>query len=204
MALRHDAVRQQRKAEFIPATLETAKYDGKIWGVPKQSDAAFLYYSTDQVEEAPATWQEVYEQAAENDGIVYQGAAYEGLTCDFLEIAFAAGGKVLSEDGNKADVRLAGEPQGARSSWSTAITNGAAPKAVTTYMEERGAPRLRGRQRDVPCATGRTRTRRPEERQEKGKFEVAPFPEFEGGGKAGILGGDNLVISVTPRTRAAR
>ena len=27
------------------------------------------------------------------------------------------------------------------------------------------------------------------------KFEVAPFPEFEGGGKAGILGGHNLVIS---------
>ena len=35
--------------------------------------------------------------------------------------------------------------------------------------------------------------RRPTE--VKGKFEVAPFPEFEGGGKAGILGGHNLVIS---------
>ena len=29
----------------------------------------------------------------------------------------------------------------------------------------------------------------------KGKFEVVPFPEFEGAGKAGILGGANLVIS---------
>ena len=29
----------------------------------------------------------------------------------------------------------------------------------------------------------------------KGKFAVAPFPAFEGGGKAGILGGANLVIS---------
>ena len=29
----------------------------------------------------------------------------------------------------------------------------------------------------------------------KGKFEVVPFPAFEGGGKAGILGGANLVIS---------
>ena len=27
------------------------------------------------------------------------------------------------------------------------------------------------------------------------KFEVAPFPEFEGGGKGGIIGGHNLVIS---------
>jgi multiple sugar transport system substrate-binding protein len=30
----------------------------------------------------------------------------------------------------------------------------------------------------------------------KGKFDVAPFPEFEGGGKAGILGGHNQVVSV--------
>jgi multiple sugar transport system substrate-binding protein len=29
----------------------------------------------------------------------------------------------------------------------------------------------------------------------KGKFKVMPYPEFEGGGKAGILGGANLVIS---------
>ena len=61
----------------------------------------------------PATWQDVYKQAAQKDGIVYQGAAYEGLTCDFLELAFAAGGEVLSEDGTSRS-RLAREPQGAR------------------------------------------------------------------------------------------
>jgi multiple sugar transport system substrate-binding protein len=30
----------------------------------------------------------------------------------------------------------------------------------------------------------------------KGKYKVAPLPSFEGGGKAGILGGHNSVISV--------
>ena len=29
----------------------------------------------------------------------------------------------------------------------------------------------------------------------KGKFKVAPYPPFEGGGKAAILGGHNMVIS---------
>ena len=29
-----------------------------------------------------------------------------------------------------------------------------------------------------------------------GKYKVAPLPTFEGGGKAGILGGHNSVISV--------
>lgn len=66
---------QAREAEFIPATFDTATYDGKTWAVPKQSDAAFLYYRTDQVKEPPATWQEVDEIAAQNDGIAYQGAS---------------------------------------------------------------------------------------------------------------------------------
>ena len=40
---------EKRKSEFIPATFDTVNYDGKTWGVPKQSDAGFLYYHTEQV-----------------------------------------------------------------------------------------------------------------------------------------------------------
>ena len=42
-----------RKADLIPATLDTVTYDGKVWGMPQQTDAAFLYYRTDQVKERP-------------------------------------------------------------------------------------------------------------------------------------------------------
>jgi len=45
-----------RKSEIIPATLQTATYDGKIWGMPQTTDAAFLYYRDDQVKTPPATW----------------------------------------------------------------------------------------------------------------------------------------------------
>jgi multiple sugar transport system substrate-binding protein len=184
---------EQRKAEFIPATFDTVNYDGKTWGVPKQSDAAFLYYRTDQVDGPPATWQEVYDIAAQNDGIVYQGAAYEGLTCDFLEIAYAAGGEVLSEDGKEARFDSP-ENLKALQFMVDGIKNGAANKAVTTYMEEQARRAFEaGRatfERNWPYAyaIGKENKNAPE-------FEVAPFPEFEGGGKAGILGGHNLVIS---------
>jgi multiple sugar transport system substrate-binding protein len=184
---------ESRKAEFIPATFDTVNYDGKTWGVPKQSDAAFLYYRTDQVDSPPATWQEVYDIAAQNDGIVYQGAAYEGLTCDFLEIAFAAGGSVLSEDGKTATFDSP-ENLKALQFMVDGINDGAAPKAVTTYMEEQARRSFEaGRatfQRNWPYAyaTGKANKKAP-------KFEVMPFPEFEGGGKAGILGGHNLVVS---------
>jgi multiple sugar transport system substrate-binding protein len=184
---------EARKDEFIPATFDTATYEGKTWAVPKQSDAAFLYYRTDQVDSVPATWQEVYDLAAQNDGIVYQGAAYEGLTVDFLEIAFAAGGRVLSDDGKTAEFDNP-ENLKALQFMVDGINNGAAKKAVTTYMEEQARRAFEaGRatfMRNWPYAfaTAKANKNAP-------KFEVAAFPEFEGGGKAGILGGHNLVIS---------
>jgi multiple sugar transport system substrate-binding protein len=184
----------QRKDEFIPSTLSTIQFDGKYWGVPQQTDAAFLYYRKDKVPEVPATWQEVYEQAKQQGGIVYQGAAYEGLTCSFLELAFAAGGQVLSADGKTSEIDSP-ENVKALQFMADGIKSGAAPKAVTTYMEEQarrsfenGQPAF---QRNWPYAYALDQ----QAAKVKGKFEVAPFPAFEGGGKAGILGGHNLVIS---------
>ena len=93
---------ESRKDEFVPSTLSSVEYEGKFWGVPRVSDAGLLYYRKDVVDAVPATWQEVYAKAKEGKGIVYQGASYEGLTVNFLELAFAAGGEILSEDGKKS------------------------------------------------------------------------------------------------------
>ena len=184
---------EARKGEFIPSTLETVKYDGKYFGVPKQTDAGFLYYRKDKITEVPATWQAVYEEAAKGDGIVYQGAPYEGLTVNFLELAFAAGGKVLSDDGKKAEIDSP-ENLKALEFMAGGITSGGAKKSVTTYMEEQARRSFEaGRatfMRNWPYAYALGN-----KSDIKGKFAVAPYPEFEGGGKAGILGGHNLVIS---------
>jgi multiple sugar transport system substrate-binding protein len=183
-----------RKDEIIEATLETVTFEDKIWGMPQQTDAAFLYYRTDQVKDVPATWQEVYEVAGQNDGIVYQGAPYEGLTCDFLELAFAAGGQVLSEDGKTAVINSP-ENVEALKFMVDGVKNGVAANGVTTYMEEESRRYFEnGRatfMRNWPYAYA-LGEKAP---KVKGKFAVAPFPEFEGAGKAAILGGHNLVIS---------
>lgn len=189
-----------REPQFIPSTLETARYDGKYFGVPKATGAALLYYRTDQIATAPATWQEVYQEAGRRDGIVYQGAAYEGLTCDFLELAFAAGGQVLSEDGTQSQINSA-ENLRALQLMVDGIEAGAAPRAVITYEEEEARRAFEaGRatfMRNWPYAYALGRE------SEVGKdFEVAPLPSFEGGGQAGILGGQNLVISVYSENKA--
>src|SRR5215207_1703279 len=193
-----------RKGEFIPSTLETIKFDGeKYWGVPKQTDAGFLYYRSDQVDSIPPTWQAVYDEAKQGDGIVYQGAAYEGLTVDFLELAFAAGGKVLSDDGSKSEINSP-ENVKALQFMVDGIKDGAAPKAVTTYMEEEARRVFEaGRatyERNWPYvyALGNMKGSKV-----KGKFKVTPYPEFEGGGKAAILGGHNMVISTYSKNPGA-
>jgi multiple sugar transport system substrate-binding protein len=182
------------KSRMIAPSLETATYDGRVWGVPSYTNAALLYYRKDKVASVPQTWQDLYKQAASSGGIVFQGAAYEGLTCDWLELAFAAGGEVLSKDGKKATID---SPQNVQATklMADAIKQGAAPKAVSTYMEpESLAAWQTGKyafMRNWPYAYGLSQ----DTAKLKGKFDVAPLPAFEGAGRASILGGGNSVIS---------
>ena len=185
----------ERKGDFIPSTLETIHFDNKYFGVPQASDAALMYYRKDKVSTFPATWQALYADAQKDGGIVYQGASYEGLTCDYLELAFAAGGKVLSDDGKKSAIN---SPQNLKALqfMVDGVKSGAAPKAVTTFMEEEsrrsfesGKPAFM-RNWSYAYALGNAKGSKV-----KNKFAVAPFPTFEGGTKAAILGGHNLVIS---------
>ena len=77
------------------------------------------------------------------------------------------------------------------------IKNGAAPKAVTTYMEpETDQAWTSGRYGYMRNWTYAYAADNKGDSKVKGKYKVAPLPTFEGGGKAGILGGHNSVISV--------
>jgi multiple sugar transport system substrate-binding protein len=184
---------EPRKDDFIPSTLETAEYEDKYWAVPYHTNAGFLYFRKDQVEQAPETWEEVYEQAGQNDGIVYQGASYEGLTVNFLELLYSGGGAVLSEDGESVEVD---SPEGeqALAFMAEGVSSGAAPKAVTTYMEEESRRAFEAGKatfmRNWPYAYALGK-----ESKIADQFEVGTFPSFEGGEPAGVLGGFNLAIS---------
>jgi multiple sugar transport system substrate-binding protein len=185
-----------QKSKYIGAPLETVHYADKYWGVPETSDAAFIYYRTDKGGGAPpSTWQEVYSKAKAQGGLVYQGAPYEGLTCDYLELAFAAGGTVLNDGGDKSTIN---SPQNIKALqlMVDGIKSGAAQKAVTTYMEpETDQAWTSGRYGYMRNWTYAYAADNKSPSKVKGKYKVAPLPSFEGGGKAGILGGHNSVIS---------
>ncbi len=137
-------------AEYFERIVANNTVNGKLVGIPWYTDAGILYYRTDLLqkhgfEAPPQTWAELTEMAttiqeaerAENPdfyGFVWQGAAYEGLTCDALEWQYSNGGGVIVEDDLTVSVN---NPQAIAAferakGWVGTIS----PQGVTTYKEE--------------------------------------------------------------------
>lgn len=125
--------------------------DGKLVGIPWFTDAGMLYYRTDLLEkygyaEAPKSWEELAEMAAKIQegeraggnsefwGFVWQGNAYEGLTCDALEWVFGNGGGSIVE--NDKTVSINNEMAVAAVERAKGWIGTISPEGVTTYQEE--------------------------------------------------------------------
>jgi multiple sugar transport system substrate-binding protein len=183
----------QNGDKFIESTVDTTEYEGKNWAVPFNSNAGFIYFRTDEVDQAPEDWETLYEEAASGNGVVYQGFRYEGLTVNFLELLYSAGGSVLSEDGKEATADSQ-EVKDVLTFMADGIKNGAAPKAVTTYKEEESRRAFESGNatfmRNWPYAYSLGKE------SKIGKdFDVATFPGYAGNEGAGVLGGYDLAIS---------
>lgn len=187
-----------RKSEFIPATLGTAQINGKYWAVPFNTNAGFLYYSP-KVKQAPTTWQQAYQMAKQDGGIGYQGARYEGLTVNFLELLYSAGGSVLSPDGKKATIDSP-QAQQVLAFMQQGIKDGAAPKSNLTYMEEESRNAFQSGKvallRNWPYVYSLAK-------QAHVKFNLEPLPKFGSGQPASVLGGYNLGISTYSKNPGA-
>ncbi len=179
--------------KFIKSTVDTTEFEGKNWGVPFNSNAGFIYYRTDEVDKAPDNWEDLYAEAKKGNGVVYQGFRYEGLTVNFLELLYSAGGSVLSEDGKEATADSQ-EVKDVLKFMADGIADGAAPKAVTTYKEEESRRAFESGNatfmRNWPYAYALGK-----DSDIADKFDIATFPGFKGNKGAGVVGGYNLGIS---------
>jgi multiple sugar transport system substrate-binding protein len=193
---------EARRREFVGATVDAVAYDDRFWGVPRQADAGLLYYRTDQVDTPPRSWQEVYDTAQRRDGIVYQGAPYESLAVNFLELAYASGGRVLSEDGRRSAID---SPENLRALelMVAGIKEGAAPANVTEMQEEPAREEFsQGNatfMRNWPYAIVLMQQRS----EVKAKFQAVELPAFEGGGQASVLVGHDVVVAKKAKNRDA-
>jgi multiple sugar transport system substrate-binding protein len=190
----------KRQGDFIPSTVKTAQFNGKTWAVPFNTNAGFLFYRKDKVNSAPSTWQQVYQEAQKKGGIVYQGAQYEGLTVNYLELLYSAGGKIVDTSGTKLDMDKNKATQ-VLTFMANGLKSGAAPKANVTYMEEESRRAFEGGtpafMRNWPYAYALGL------KSKVGKdFAVAPLPAWQGGKPASVLGGYNLAISAYSKNPA--
>lgn len=201
--------------DHFPAIVEANSVAGALVAMPWFVDAGLLYYRKDLLERhgapVPATWEELGTtarriQAEERKqgnniwGYVFQGKAYEGLTCNTLEW-FASRGISLVDSQGK--ISLSAHPDAASAlDLAARWVSDVAPRGVLTYGEEeaRGAFQS-GRalfMRNWPYAWALAQA--PESRV-RNRVGVAPLPRGAGdrGRHVGTLGGWSLAVSARSR-----
>ena len=93
--------KQVTKGVF-PSVIKTAKFDGKVYGAPFNSNTQLLWYRKDLVKKPPTTWDQMIDQAEQlaKEGkphtIQLQANKYEGFTVWFNALLASAGGQILS------------------------------------------------------------------------------------------------------------
>jgi trehalose/maltose transport system substrate-binding protein len=197
--------------EHFEAIVANNTVDGKLVAMPWFTDAGILYYRTDLLEKhgvkPPATWQEMSDSAAKvqdaersagNDkfwGFVFQGKAYEGLTCDALEWVDSFGGGTIVDDKGAITINnpKAAEALTLAASWIGKI----APEGVLNYGEEEARGVFQSGNaafmRNWPYAWAAGQN---VDSPIKGKIGVVALPKGgEGGKNTGTLGGWQLSVS---------
>jgi len=197
--------------DFFPSIIESQTANGKLVAIPFFTDAPALYYRKDLLEKyklsVPKTWEEMAkdakviqdgERAAGNKdfwGYVFQGNAYEGLTCDALEwVKSYGGGQIVEPDGT---ISINNEKAAAAITEAASWVNTISPPGVLSYGEEesRGVWQLGNAafMRNWPYAYSLGNAA---DSPIKGKFDVSTLPVgAEGDSPASTLGGWNLAVS---------
>lgn len=102
------ANRAEAEQGTLAGPLESARYEGRLYAAPKNTNVQLLWYRTDLVDEPPQTWEELIAASAQlrEQGQPYQvitmGAQYEGLMVLYNTMVASAGGAILNEDGTEA------------------------------------------------------------------------------------------------------
>jgi trehalose/maltose transport system substrate-binding protein len=184
--------------------------NGKLVAMPWFGDFGMLYYRTDLLKKygysaPPTTWQELFTMAkkiqdgekATNpnfSGFVFQGNAYEGLTCDSLEWIASSGGGNFIDFGK---VTINNKKAAAILNLFRENIGVTTPRGVTTYQEgETHTAFIDGDaafMRNWPYAYSLAQAAGS---KVAGKFAVAPLPHgASGGNSVATVGGWQLAVS---------
>lgn len=134
--------------DFLPASLEPAMFNRRLYAVPWFADAGVLYYRKDLLDRygfrSPHTVAELVdiardilqlEQNPTLTGFVWQGKQYEGLLCVALEFIRAYGGEIMNAQGQSL-LTTPATMAGLEALRHTISKSAISPSLVTTADEE--------------------------------------------------------------------
>jgi trehalose/maltose transport system substrate-binding protein len=193
----------------IKSIVQNDTIGGKLVAMPWFGDYGILYYRTDLLKKygykaPPKTWGDLFKMAKKIQtgeqktnknfyGFVFQGNAYEGLTCNALEwIASAGGGSIIS--GGKATIDNA-KARTILDAMRNQIGK-TTPRGVTSYQEDQTEHAFDDGNaafaRNWPYQYGIGATAGS---KVKGKFSVTVLPHGAAGKSVGTVGGWQLAVS---------
>ena len=192
-----------------PGIVAADTVGGKLVAMPWFGDFGLLYYRTDLLKKygytkPPTTWNQLFAMAKKIQtgeqktnpsfyGFVFQGNAYEGLTCNALEwIASAGGGHYI--DNGKASINNS-KAQTILDAMRAQIGK-ITPRGVTSYQEDQTEHAFDNGDaafaRNWPYQYGIGATAGS---KVQGKFSVAPLPHGANGKSVATVGGWQLAVS---------
>jgi len=202
---------KDKMSTMFPSMVQNDNVDGKQVAIPWFTDAGLLFYRTDLLTkngytDPPKTWDDLKtmaqkiqdgERAGGNQdfwGFVWQGNAYEGLTCDGLEWVFSYNGGTIVSPDKKITIN---NPQAAAAIDNAATWVGKiSPTGVTGFAEEDARNLWQAGNaafmRNWPYAYSLGEAA---DSKVAGKLDVSPLPAITGGKPAAALGGWQLSVS---------
>jgi multiple sugar transport system substrate-binding protein len=96
-----ESLAKQVTSNVFPSVIETASFEGKVYGAPFNTNTQLLWYRKDLVPKPPTTWDQMIDEAEklgpDNAGTIQvQANKYEGFTVWATALIESAGAQILS------------------------------------------------------------------------------------------------------------
>jgi multiple sugar transport system substrate-binding protein len=190
------------KNDYLPVYQQANVIGGKLYAMPSQGDAMFMYYRKDLLTKhgvaEPKTWEELAAAAkkitaaegnANLQGLSIQGAPIEGAVCTFL-LPYWGQGKQFNDAAGKLTLDKTAAVKGLKS-WLDMMDQGVIKKNVAEVTTPITVNEFKAGQAVFAINWGFAFDRFKDDADStvKGKVGVMPLPAMTGGKSATCMGG---------------
>jgi multiple sugar transport system substrate-binding protein len=212
----------KKRDEYLKAAIESCYYDGQLVAIPLYVDISVMYYNKQQFQKHPdfnrikdeldsyITWEKFIDLSKGFDDktkpfYIFPAASYEGLVCSYFELLESQNYSIFSGD----SIRITSKESVKALQLLIDLVHKykLSPLAVTTYKETEADLNFISKNgiflRNWPGFYKWYKTFINDNEDPEKKYGMVPLPHFSGSKPASVIGGWNLMISVTSKKKTA-